>query len=221
MTVAVSAVQHEHIFLTSDDLEDVEPGTINAELEQSQGSVHTRLLIFNGTYLGVRTSTSGATRDYWLNLAFLDPVGVRQVSRLWPAMAGVTAALAACVLVAYFGAAAPPLAWPAAVVAMALAVVLLTLVRSLYRSSLTLVYRTRHGRMPVLQVFRHKPDRPRLTKFINGMTQAVEEALAERPASRSQYLRDEMREHRRLLAQGVLTAQQFEVAKTLILRQHG
>jgi hypothetical protein len=221
MTAAVSAVLHEHIFLTSDDLEDVEPGTINAALEQSHGGVHSTLVIFNGTYLGVRTNTSGATREYWLNLAFLDPQPVREVSRPWPAIAGVTAALAACVLVAYFGAAAPRLAWPAAVVAMALAAVLLTLVRSLYRSSLTLVYCTRHGRMPVLQVFRHKPDRPRLKEFIDGMAQAVEEALAERPASRSQYLRDEMREHRRLLAQGVLTARQFEIAKTLILRQHG
>jgi hypothetical protein len=221
MTAAASAAQHEHIFLTSDDLEDVEPGTINAALEQSHGGVHSRLVIFNGTYLGVRTGKSGATREYWLNLAFLDPDPVRQVTRLWPAIAGVTAGFATCVLVAYFRAAAPPPAWSAALVETALAAVLLALVRSLYRSSLTLVYCTRHGRIPVLRVFRHKPDRRRLRNFIDGMAQAVEKALAERPASRSQYLRDEMREHRRLLAQGVLAPRQFEVAKALILRQHG
>ena len=221
MTAAVSARQPEHIFLTSYDLEDVEPGTINATLEQSHGGVHSTFVIFNGTYLGVCTSRSGATREYWLNLAFLDPQPVPQAGRPWRALAGVTAAFAACVLVAYFGAAASPLALAAAVAAAALAAVLMALVRSLYRSCLTLVYCTRHGRMPVLQVFRHKPDRPRLKEFIDGMAQAVKVALAERPASRSQYLRDEMREHRRLLAQGVLTAPQFEVAKALILRQHG
>jgi hypothetical protein len=50
---------------------------------------------------------------------------------------------------------------------------------------------------------------------------AIRQAQLDGPPVQAHYLRDEMREHRRLLEQGVMQPEKFELAKVLILRAHG
>jgi len=217
---SVSASEYEHVYLVSEELEDVEPTTFQAELEQQGSRQRKRVVIFNGTYLGVHMSAAVAgPRSYWLNLTFLDPKPVRQTDRVWLGVAAGAAVLSLGAGLAYTFVQLSPV-WAVAL-ALLPAAALLSLGIALYRSFGTLVYCTRHGRVPVLRLIRGQPDRHRLKGFLEELQHAVRRALAERSGVRGDYLRDEMKEHRRLLAQGVLGAQQYEVAQALILRAHG
>ena len=63
---------YEHVFFYTDDLEEVELTSVEAELEQSLDGVARRLTLFNDTYLRVRSRhPAREPAEYWLNLAFL------------------------------------------------------------------------------------------------------------------------------------------------------
>ena len=222
MQPALSSVasEYEHVYLASEELENVEPTTFQAELEQPRSRQRKRVVIFNRTYLGVHMSGAIAgPRSYWLNLAFLDPTPVTQTDRVWLGIAAGTAVLSVAAWLAYSFVQLAP-AWALAL-SLLPAATLLSLGIALYRSFGTLIYCTRHGRVPVLRLSRGRLDRRRLKGFLEELQHAIRRALAERSGERGDYLRDEMKEHRRLLAQGVLGTQQYEVAQALILRAHG
>jgi hypothetical protein len=72
-----------------------------------------------------------------------------------------------------------------------------------------------------LEISRSRPDRRRPRAFIERLKMAIRQAQLDGPPVQAHYLRDEMREHRRLLEQGVMQPEKFELAKILILRAHG
>lgn len=213
----------EHVLLTAeptDELEDVEPTSVDAEIDQLRRGRGQHATIFNGTYLSVRAQAGrGRETSYWLNLAFVDPAPVRRAGRLRVTVALACAAPVAGMVLALLAPGIPSdLVWrlgpPAAIAALIAGLVLA--IRD-YRS--VLVYCTRHGRVPVLRLGRALPDRRRARRFLDRLAAASERARRDAPAA--SYLRDEMREHRRLLDQGVLDATQFEAARAAILRAHG
>ena len=217
--LSVSAAEYEHVYLASEELEDVQPTTTQAELEQSGSRQRKRVVIFNGTYLGVHASgTTAGPRSYWLNLAFLDPKPVMQPDRVWLGVAAGGAVLSIAAGLTYVVAQLSG-AWALALLPLPVLTVL-SLGIALYRSFHTLVYFTLHGRVPVLRLIRGRPDKRRFKAFLDELRRAVGRALVKRGGTRRDYLRDEMKEHRRLLKQGVLAAPQFEVAQALILRAH-
>jgi hypothetical protein len=204
---------HEHVFFTSEDIEEVVPNTFNAELVQPGAGL--RLQVFNGTYLTVESRRHHT--EYWLNLAFVDPAPERRMNPLAKSFLVAPAMLGGTLLV---GAATLGQSWAmSAAAAATLALMAAGFVH--YRSCEKLVFRTRHGRMPVLRISRHQPNRKELRAFLGRLERAIGTAVAERSPTRAQYLRDEMREHRRLLSEGILKPHQFEAAKRAILGAHG
>lgn len=177
------ATDYEHICLTSDEPEEVVPpvprGATVAKLVQGGGRIEQCFAIIERGYLSVRsTSRASETREYWVNLAFLDPTPARPAGfLLWS-----LAARLACG---------------------------------------RLVFCTRHGRVPVLRLMRREPDRGQVKSFLAALEEAVHRAAAARPGSHGRLLRDEMKEHRRLLEAGVLQPHDFEAAKARILHAHG
>ena len=218
--MSLPASEYEHVYLVSDELEDVEPTTFQAELEQPDRHQLKRVVIFNGTYVAVHVSGARANpSSYWLNLAFLDPKPVWHTDRIWMGVSAGAAMLSLAAGLANTFVHLSP-AWALALTLLP-AATFLSLGIALYRSFGTLVYCTRHGRAPVLRLTRSRPDRLCLKAFLDELQGAVRRALAERSGVRGDYLRDEMKEHRRLLEQGVLGAQQYEIAQALILRAYG
>ena len=59
-TSSAIAQGHEHVYLDSDDLEDVTPTSVNDELIQSNGDARLELRIFNGAYASVRRRSARA-----------------------------------------------------------------------------------------------------------------------------------------------------------------
>lgn len=210
------AIDYEHICLTSEEPEEPVPvmsrGAISAELAQSRGRVDRRYAIYNRSYLGVRTAGGSArTQSYSLQLAFLDPVPTRPTGSPWW---GVAAALALLTSGLVLG------GWFIAGYA-ALAAALLSLGLAVHQTFDRLIFYTRHGRVPLVQLLRGRSDRRQVKAFVAALQRAIRDAAAERSGLKSRLLRDEMKEHRRLLDAGVLQPPDFEAAKARILRAHG
>jgi hypothetical protein len=221
---------HEHICLASDEQVQesakpvVLPATGAAELTQAHPRLHRRAVIFDGTFLGVCTRRSGASTEYWLNLAFVDPKPVRRLNRLWWNLGlGLTLLSGAAFALHFHPAAGMSQGWGqgwAAVLLLGPAAALLSLAVAIHRYFDRLEFLTRHGRVPILRIFRSKSGRSETARFVDLLGIASARALALRAPARSQFLRDELQEHRRLHQQGAFTVKQFEAAKASILRQH-
>lgn len=220
------AIDYEHVCLSTDEPEEPQPNfkptAVAQVLEQTTPRRARRLTIFDRSFLGVQTGTPSAPQQqYWLRLAFLDPRPSRMVSRTWWVVSGALALLSAVLLM---------LAWhqgvnpqPGSVIAVAASILatVLSVIIALRRSVDRLVFLTRYGRVPVLELDRRRPDRRSVQRFVAALEQTIRRSAAERPGPRTQRLRDEMREHRRLFEAGVLGQVDFEEAKARILRAHG
>jgi hypothetical protein len=215
----------EHICLASDEVEEpaeLVPTTMEAVLDQNCGKHRRRLVLFNGSYLAVSASgPHSKASEYNLKLAFVDIAPVRHVARLHWAIFAATAVPVAVLLAAQFmaGIASSP-GWLAAG-ALLLTAALWSLAVALHRYFDRLIFLTRHGRVPVVEISRSRPERRRTRTFIDKLRKAIRQAQLNSPPVHGHYLRDEMREHRRLFEQGVTSPEQFERAKVLILRAHG
>lgn len=223
---ATENAAHEHVYLVADDpdmFEDVEPTSIDAELTQSGGGRRQNTAIFNGTYLEVRTRPKrGDEQWYWLNLAFVDPQPVRRPERLRLSASAACALPTAAVVLLLLLADLPTATVWTRVLPLALLALLAGLGLALFAYFDERVYCTRHGRARVLRLVGRGSDRRRLRAFVQRLESATGQGRGRyTDATPGLYLRDEMREHRRLLEHGVLTPEQFERARAEILRAHG
>lgn len=223
---AALAIDYEHVCLSTDEPEVGVPSMagadIVAQLAQTDGTHDQRLAILDNAYLNVLAARgAGPARRYFLRLAFLDPSPSRPANRLaWRITAVLAAISLALGLKAWIAGPTIPAGWTIATLA-AVGATLLALRIAMRRSMAALVFHTRHGRVPVLRLMRNFPDRPRAEAFAAALTQAIRRAGETQPAPRAHRLRDEMREHRRLLEAGIVAAADFEAAKARILRAHG
>jgi hypothetical protein len=214
--------KYEFVQLYSDDFEEVKIKTIDAEIEQSFPRGTRRLAIFNGIYLLVRNEHGdGRHDDYWLNLAFLDPAPVRRAD--W-AFTVVTVLLGLLTLAAFLlyrigPASSADLPWEFVLPCMLLATACSAAIAG-YRSPGGFDFLTRHGRARVLSIAARKPTRASVRSFRRRLESAIEHAETELFGAHGQYLRNEMKEHRRLQAAGVIGDRQFDAARALILRAH-
>jgi hypothetical protein len=220
-----SAIEYEHVCLYAvepdEPLPSFMPSAVSAKLDQSTPRFERRLVIFDGSYLGVH-SASRATppHKYWLRMAFLDPRPVSPASPAWWRISCALALGGAVMLTAGMAGIEPARTWTAGGLALCAAGIA-SAVFAWRRARDRLVFYTRHGRAPVAQLLRNRPDRRSAGEFLAMLQRAIECAAAERDGPRAQFLRDEMREHRRLLDEGVLPREEYEAAQARILGAHG
>ena len=212
--------EYEHVTMSSDALANVHFKQVDAELEQVMAKERVKLEIFDGAYLRVsRKPVRGQPVEFWVNLAFLDPGPVKRRQGGDYTLAGMTGLLA----VATLGLAYSPWAGSLPVlptVGFLATLALLGLAAGIYRSATRLGYLTLHGRAHVFDMSSAKPNRKAASRFMEVLVSTVQRAQAGRLDERAHYLRDEMKEHRRLQEDGVLSAEAYEDAKTRILAAH-
>jgi hypothetical protein len=220
-----SAVDYEHVCLYAvepeEPLPSFMPSAVSARLDQSTPRFERRLVIFDRSYLGVHSdSRTSPPQKYWLRMAFLDPRPTPLASPAWWHISCGLALAGTVMLMAGMSGIEPAQAWTAGGLATGVAGIA-SAVYTWCRSRDRLVFYTRHGRVPVAQLLRTRPDRQSAGQFLAMLQQAIERAAAERQGPRAQFLRDEMREHRRLLDEGVLPREAYEAAQARILGAHG
>jgi hypothetical protein len=209
----------EHILLAAVDDERVDEvagapdaRVDNARLEQRSWLRRSRMRLvrFNRHYLAIDVDGPGRKhRRHELDLAFLDP-RPRRVHR-------ISTGLLSTALVLTVGAVAAtlyggPQAGSVLSVAAALALLL-----AILRSCDRLVFYTRHGRVPLVVLFNRNPNPGLFRAFVDDLARHIDSA-ADRFPDRNQKLSAELREHRRLMAEGVLSARRYEIVKQRLLR---
>ncbi len=183
-----------------------------------------QLAVFNDIYLSVHTQRLRAKScRYWLHLAFLDPTPRRERRLAWRWLLvalGLGGAGAALLITGLDG--AIPLSgsiWlPGALVCIAAAAVCTA--ATMYWSYDKLVFRTRHGGMPLVEMLNNRPDRRSFAAFLEELKRHIEAARMEYGPDNRELLSAEMREHRRLRDDGVLSAEEYDAVKARILRCH-
>lgn len=181
-----------------------------------------RYRIFNEHYIEVETR--GMFRrpcHYEVDCAFLDP-RPRQVLRVDWWSAGVSLVLFASLAALAWRAPALPVTGTALTVGFGLLLVASTfsLGLCLFRTTDRVLFYTAHGRMPLLKLLNRKPTPGQLQAFVTDVTKRIE-AIREAQAGKEEYLSAELREHRRLKDEGILSDDAYEVVKKRLLRAHG
>lgn len=219
----------EHISLQSETLE-VSAHTIarrslvKYQLRSRARGTVTRIAILDGHFVTVNTKRARSQeQEHTVDLRFVDPrpVGIRKVGWPWMYIAlGLTAATLLASLFAILFASPGARLWavPAAIVLGTFTISSYLL--CLYYTTESLVFISAHGRARVIVITGGLGTTRAARHCAIDVVKHINLARKQSAQIRQAFLRDEMREHGRLHEQGVLSDEQYEDAKTRILKSH-
>jgi hypothetical protein len=92
---------------------------------------------------------------------------------------------------------------------------------ALYRTHDTIEFHSVHGRVVLVAVTGNIGCSRATGAFVAELGRRIAAARAHEPQTRQRFLRDELREHRRLFEEGVLSEDAYETGKQRILQSHG
>jgi hypothetical protein len=220
----------EHVLLESSDAPEV-PELRSARKVHARHAARSRLrrskldlVLFDYCYLSVSTQRwrRNATRHV-LDLRFVDPTPrlARHIAWRW-IMASTLLGTIGLLLALFISKSLDPwwrhAALPACFAAFGLA--LGAVLVSACRTTETLTLHSVHGRARLLEYTGSLGTFRGMRAFIPLLKGHLRHAVAARRRSLADHLRDEMREHSRLRALGVLADADYEVAKRRILATH-
>jgi hypothetical protein len=227
---AVVVARGEHIHI------EAEPGSVAAPMPHRLRKVRTsyalksrlracetEVSILEDHYVSVRSVRPDApARKYEFDLRFANPkpVRVRSISWFWLVLASSMGLLAAGGL---WAAGTGGTRWSSPIFLTALVTLFASggaLIMFLRRTVESLEFVSAHGGATLLSVAGGIGSARAGKRFFIDLIRSINAAKAARPQERPQFLRDEMREHHRLHALGVMNDQQYEQSKARILAQH-
>jgi len=190
---------------------------------RARGSI-TRIAILEGHFVNVNVRRRRAQeQEHNVDLRFVDPrpAGIRKVG--WPWMYVAIALTLLTVAASVF---AVQFATPAARLwAVPVAIVLGTCTISsyllcLYFTTESMVFVSTHGRARLIVITGGLGTTRAARKCAVDIVKHINLARKQSKQTKQMFLRDEMREHGRLHEQGALTYEQYEDAKSRILKSH-
>jgi len=213
----------EEICLTATDA-DPEPQQSREPAQQLAGleqvnrmrRCRSQFTLYNNHRLAVRTQ--GVLRNphaYEVDLGILDPHPRRQLRIAWPYVLGFVVLSASAGFLVFFGATTKSTLLPVAASVLAG----LSLVLAIYRSHDRLVFYSQHGRVPLVVLFNRLPHRATLDAFSEVLEKEIKAARVHSPYS-GEMLSEELKEHRRLREEGVISNRRYDIVKQRILGQH-
>jgi len=219
----------EHILLESDERE--VPALRTARTIHARLHVRSRLrrrtielTLIDFLYLSVRTCrSSGAVSQYVLDLRFVDPAPQKSRHIPWRWITATVALAALTLALAWWIASSSTPWWQHAwlpIFGTLLGLSVSAAFVSLYRTTETLSLFSVCGRARLLKLTGHLGTFDAMRCFSQQLTAHLRIATARRRSSRTEHLRDEMREHFRLKDAGVLSRDEYELSKARILRRH-
>jgi hypothetical protein len=214
----------EEIYLSADgddretDQTPEDPQTA-AVLEQANGMRQCRaeFTLFNNHRLSVKTQGfMQNVRDYTVDIGILDPQPKRSLKVCWSHLlifAGLGGAAWLCSTASF--------ASKSMLLSMILSVcAAVSLILAIYRSHDRLVFYSQYGRVPLVVLFNRLPDRVTLDAFTDALVQNIKNAKTHSRET-NETLSEELKEHRRLMEEGVISKKRYDIAKRRILGQHG
>ena len=218
----------EHILLESDVRE--VPSLRQARKVHAEVEIRSRLRrrlvqlkVIDYYFLSIHLRSRSAEREYVLDLRFVEapPLLLKRVAWRWIAASLILLAIAAAIAT-YIGHAPAPWwrhSWLRACATAAGLCALTTLIAA-YRTTETVHLVSTHGRARLLGFTGGLGTFRAVRRFTPKLAAHLQLASGARRSTRTEHLRDEMREHQRLRDAGVLTVEDYEACKVRILAAH-
>jgi len=189
-----------------------------AVLEQANWMRRCRLefTLFNNYHLSVKTlGFMQDARDYTVDIRVLDPHPKRILKVAWSYFLIFFALCGAAWFLASSG-----FALNTTLLSISLIVFAgVSLIPAVYRSHDRMVFYSQHGRTPLVVLFNRSPDRVTLDSFIDTLVQHIKHAKDHNKGA-NETLREELKEHRRLMEEGIISGKRYDIVKRRILSQH-
>lgn len=216
----------EHILLSSEHTPETAGHTTQRKFLQASELKGYRAAyeIFNVHYLDIQVSKKHRkpTR-YKVDLGFLDPTPRHQRMIDWPLLGTAVGLLAATFLLSVYVqySARPALSspWFPLVIVMGAGAFVFALI-GLHRSSDTILFHSQHGRIPLVVLLNNKPTKADFQDFLQDLVQRIGDAQARYYSSARERLAAELREHRRLKDEAIISVDTYEAVKQRILRRY-
>jgi hypothetical protein len=226
------AARAEHISIESHSDEELAPSAKRPHrivrhtyvLKSTVRGCETELRILDGHFLGVRSVRPDTiTKKYDVDLRFASPkpVRVRHISWTWLVVTIGLIALSGTTLIIQSLRFEQP--WKQYGFIAACVTLLLsagTALLFLRRTHEALEFKSVHGQVTLVSVSGGIGSAKSGKHFFVELIKDINAAKTAKPQARAQYLRDEMREHHRLHALGVLSDEDYEASKARILSSH-
>lgn len=216
----------EHILLTSEHNSDTATHTTQRNFVQASDSKGYRAEyeIFNAHYVGVQIGKANKkTLDYTVDLTFLDPTPVRSRNIDWLFLNTALGLLAVTFLLyTYVQASAFPVLespWFPLLILLGAGAFIAVLI-GLHRSSDRILFYSRHGRAPLVDLLNNNPGKNEFQDFLQDLEQRIRQAQEGAYPNTREHLAAELREHRRLKDEAIISVEEYETVKRRILGSH-
>jgi len=189
-----------------------------AELEQYNRMrlSQSRFTLFNNQHLEVETRVAmQPARNYTIDTGILDPQPKRSVKISLGYL--LIFALCSIYLIAVSGQVIPGMTLLAFMTGAGAG---LSLVAAIYHSHDRLVFYSQHGRVPLVVLFNRLPDRETQNAFTDTLVAQITEAGTPNTGI-DEILRIELKAHRCLMEEGIISTRRYDIVKQRILGQHG
>jgi hypothetical protein len=177
--------------------------------------------IFGGHYVSVHLKRLFRQPvNYWIDLRYVESMPMRIFTLDRPAL-WVTSGLGALSIIFFLVAwlSRQPLFWLSVAVPLVCGAVLAALILA-QRSKDRIVFCSRYARIPWFELLVTKPKRRTVDEFIKSLTGVIHGVGNRRGDTPQERLGAELREHRRLRENGILSEAVYNSAKTHLLGQH-
>lgn len=203
------------------DNEKVPVEYVNFEFEQSnklQG-MYRQLTVFNNTQCYQKVKPKHRRKyKYRVDLAFLDPRPFRLRHIVWKWLYASLALWAVDAVLLFGGWFDSSSVYFLGAATFVTVVALIALLAFFYLSHDTVYFRSRFGKVRLLDLAHNNPDKESFRSFINKLVVQINKSKTARGMNQSQLLASELKELRRLKDETIVPAETYEKAKKLIFR---
>ncbi|MBL4761936.1 MAG: hypothetical protein JKY93_04460 [Gammaproteobacteria bacterium] len=221
-TITLESDDEVTVDMVSDNINSIQKQI--TQLDRLHGSTYD-LSIYDDKFVSIVTKTRFKRKDvaYTVNLAYMDPNPKRYRSFAWP---WLYFALGLSLLLAIFiylsvGSTSDHQVFPVMVTLLGIGI-LGSILIFFFKSDDRIVFHSKYGRVPLIQLFYKKPDEVEWAFFMKEVMERIYKAqFAFGEDEEKQLRRGEMRLHRRLRDEGVLPEAAYGRAKALIMESMG
>ena len=220
----------EVILLESYDEFESEPteetlNQVTAHLAQLQKSKHHNLgtQILGKRFLFVKHYVKERIIEYYVNLLFADPIPQRDLYIEWRwGFVALTLLLISIGLPATdkYLHLSSKFTYLNLITIVMTALALISLITMIYKSRNKLVFKTLHGRVPILSLTYNYPSKDKFRAYVKILRQCIERSQHHNAHRMSDILANELAQHRQLKERNVISTREYEKAKNSILSRH-
>ncbi|MFV2058878.1 MAG: hypothetical protein ACC707_20650 [Thiohalomonadales bacterium] len=175
--------------------------------------------IYDNKYLAVSSFKNNIKQQYWLNLRFISPQSQRKfiINRLWLWLTGLLIGISALAHYTTWIDQIPTVTdYRQAIITISLTSAFITII-TLFAKARSVVYlSSTYGDIPLVEILHNNPNKLSYNQFLIQITNSIRSATNHEDIDLPRRLAAELKEHRRLRDNGIISHENYTSAKERI-----